>query len=302
MSSSSDCSLFSIRRAEDLSEEPPLPAGPDDVPCDFCTESKKKAFKSCLLCLRSFCERHVRDHYIYKELEQHPLVEATRNINVHNELSELKQTIRKLSEENRTLRERLKSLEESSNAPKLPAYICKGIIPTAANIVLDPETAHRALVISHGGKRVRMGQKNKVKPGLQRFDKWECVLAKNGFSSGRHYWQVEVNKEFTIGVMKSSAQRNSRFTFGPFQGYWCIYHFWLSFSALEDRVVRLPLNAVPQVLGVCVDVDEKWVTFYNAETQEQIYTFKNMKLAPGDMVYPFFRTVERTMDLQICVF
>lgn len=114
-----------------------------------------------------------------------------------------------------------------------------------------------------------------------------------------HVLQVEVNKEFTIGVTKSSAQRNSRFTFAPLQGYWCIFHFWLSFSALEDPVVRLPMSSVPQVLGVCVDVDEKWVTFYNAVTKEKIYTFKNMKLAPGDEVYPIFRTVEKSMDLQI---
>ncbi|XP_060737399.1 uncharacterized protein LOC132853567 isoform X2 [Tachysurus vachellii] len=296
---STDCSRLSICRAEDLSEEPPQSAGLHDVACDFCTEKKNKAWKSCLICLRSFCERHVRDHYRYKELEEHQLVEAAADLNVYNKLAELKQNIRTLSEENRALREKLNSLEQRSSTPRLPAYICKGKTPTAANVVLDPETAHRSLILSHNGKQVRMGQKNKVKPGPQRFDRWECVLAKNGFSSGRHYWQVEVNKEFTIGVTKSSAQRNSRFAFAPLQGYWCIFHFWLSFSALEDPVVRLPMSSVPQVLGVCVDVDEKWVTFYNAVTKEKIYTFKNMKLAPEDQVYPIFRTVEKSMDLQI---
>lgn len=216
---SSNTELFSIRRGEGLSKVPPLPAGPDDVPCDFCIGSKSKAFKSCLICLRSFCSRHVMDHYKYKELEKHDLVEATTDINMYNELNELKQAIRKLTEENRSLKELLNSLEKSSG-PKLPAYICKGIIPTAgereiityclhrertsvqvneglsllpANVILDPETAHRALVISHNGKRVRMGQKTKVKPGPQRFDRWECVLAKDGFSSGRHYWQVRTH-------------------------------------------------------------------------------------------------------------
>lgn len=111
--------------------------------------------------------------------------------------------------------------------------------------------------------------------------------------------QVEVNKEFTVGVMKSSAKRNGRFAFAPFQGFWCIFHFWLSFSALENHVVRLHINSVPQVLGVCVDLDERWVTFYNAETKDQIYTFKDMKLEPGESIYPIFRTVERSMDLQI---
>lgn len=112
-------------------------------------------------------------------------------------------------------------------------------------------------------------------------------------------FQVEVNKEFMIGVMKSSAQRKGRFDFTPVQGYWCIFHFWLSFSALENHVVRLPINSVPQVLGVCVDVDERWVTFYNVKTKDLIYIFKDMKLAPGDEIYPIFRTVERSMDLLI---
>lgn len=62
-----------------------------------------------------------------------------------------------------------------------------------ADVILDPETAHRALVLSEDGKRMRLGQKRKVQPGPQRFDRWECALAKTGFSSGRHYWQVRTH-------------------------------------------------------------------------------------------------------------
>lgn len=111
--------------------------------------------------------------------------------------------------------------------------------------------------------------------------------------------QVEVNKEFTIGVMKSSAKRNGRFDFAPSAGYWCIFHFWLSFTALEVHAVRLPSDSVPRVLGVCVDVDERWLKFYNVENKDEIYTFKDMRLAPGEMIYPIFRTLEKSMELQI---
>ncbi|XP_053092248.1 dentin sialophosphoprotein-like isoform X5 [Pangasianodon hypophthalmus] len=296
ISTSTGFSSLSVSREPGLS---PQLAGPDDVACDLCKGTKLKAWKSCLTCVRSFCEQHVRDHYKYKLMQQHQLVEVSEDLDVYKENAKLKQIIRDTNEENRVLREEINSLKYGNSMPKLPAYVCKGKTPTAADVILDPETAHRTLVLSQDGKRVRLGQKSKVNPGPQRFDRWECVLAKKGFSSGRHYWQVEVNKEFTIGVMKSSAQRNGRFAFAPFQGYWCIFHFWLSFSALENHVVRLPINSVPKVLGVCVDVDEKWVTFYNGETKDQIYTFKDMKLEPGDKIYPIFRTVERSMDLQI---
>ncbi|XP_053479912.1 uncharacterized protein LOC128607263 [Ictalurus furcatus] len=274
-------------------------AGPDDVPCHMCRGQKLKALKSCLTCVRSFCEIHARAHYVSQELEQHQLVEVTEDLDIYKENAQLKEMINKMHEENRALREELRSLRMSSSTPSLPACICKGKTPTAADVILDPETAHRALVLSEDGKRMRLGQKRKVQPGPQRFDRWECVLAKTGFSSGRHYWQVEVNKEFTIGVMKSSAKRNGRFDFAPSAGYWCIFHFWLSFTALEVHAVRLPSDSVPRVLGVCVDVDERWLKFYNVENKDEIYTFKDMRLAPGEMIYPIFRTLEKSMELQI---
>ncbi|XP_056329172.1 uncharacterized protein si:ch211-281l24.3 isoform X3 [Danio aesculapii] len=51
-------------------------AGPEDVPCDICTEMKLKAVKSCLTCTASFCETHIRQHYTVPALHRHNLVEA----------------------------------------------------------------------------------------------------------------------------------------------------------------------------------------------------------------------------------
>ncbi|XP_058872454.1 uncharacterized protein LOC117432616 isoform X6 [Acipenser ruthenus] len=55
-------------------------AGPGDVPCDFCTGRKFKAVKSCLTCLASYCETHVKPHYEGAAFKRHKLVNAIGNL------------------------------------------------------------------------------------------------------------------------------------------------------------------------------------------------------------------------------
>ncbi|XP_062386779.1 E3 ubiquitin-protein ligase TRIM47-like isoform X2 [Sardina pilchardus] len=52
-------------------------AGPGDVECDFCTGSKRRAVKSCLTCLGSYCEVHLQPHRDVPCLTKHRLVAAT---------------------------------------------------------------------------------------------------------------------------------------------------------------------------------------------------------------------------------
>ncbi|XP_008304408.1 E3 ubiquitin/ISG15 ligase TRIM25-like, partial [Stegastes partitus] len=55
-------------------------AGPADVACDFCSGRKVKAFKSCLVCMASYCELHLQSHFNVAPLKKHKLVEATSKL------------------------------------------------------------------------------------------------------------------------------------------------------------------------------------------------------------------------------
>ncbi|XP_039609051.1 tripartite motif-containing protein 16-like [Polypterus senegalus] len=55
-------------------------AGPGDVECDFCTEKKLRAVKSCLTCPASYCQTHLQLHFQIAAWKDHKLVDPDGNL------------------------------------------------------------------------------------------------------------------------------------------------------------------------------------------------------------------------------
>ncbi|XP_048018266.1 tripartite motif-containing protein 16-like [Megalobrama amblycephala] len=55
-------------------------AGPGDVECDVCTGRKRKAVKSCLMCLESYCQSHFERHEESRSRKRHKVTDATGRI------------------------------------------------------------------------------------------------------------------------------------------------------------------------------------------------------------------------------
>ncbi|KAM9729595.1 finTRIM family, member 83 [Menidia menidia] len=67
------------RSSESFPPPPPSPdynyAGPQDVGCDICIGRKHRAVKTCLMCLASYCEKHLKPHYESATFKRHKLVD-----------------------------------------------------------------------------------------------------------------------------------------------------------------------------------------------------------------------------------
>ncbi|KAM8835705.1 finTRIM family, member 82 [Synchiropus picturatus] len=55
-------------------------AGSSDIACDFCSGKKLKALKSCLNCLASYCEKHLKPHYESATFKRHKLTDPLENM------------------------------------------------------------------------------------------------------------------------------------------------------------------------------------------------------------------------------
>ncbi|XP_041094197.1 E3 ubiquitin-protein ligase TRIM39 [Polyodon spathula] len=181
----------------------------------------------------------------------------------------------------------------------IPDSVWKWICSAAADVTLDPDTAHPWLILSKNGKSVRRGETSQDLPEKkQRFDWKSCVQGWQGFTSGRHYWEVEVeqNSAWRVGVTAASAQRKGRFSMHPAGGYWTIWRSQSHLWACTDPKTCLPLSLDPRKVGVFVDYEEGKVSFYNADKRSHIYTFSDTFT---EKLYPVFAIQDEETALVI---
>nr|XP_015201514.1 PREDICTED: zinc-binding protein A33-like [Lepisosteus oculatus] len=169
-----------------------------------------------------------------------------------------------------------------------PISVWNWILEASVDVTLDPNSAHPSLILSADGKQVRLGDQRQTLPDSpQRFDPVVSVLGREGFSSGRHYWEVEVGEKtkWTLGIARESIKRKGDITLSPKNGYWTMWLRNNEYRALEGTSVLLSLSTKPKKVGIYLDYEERQVSFYNVETRNHIYTFTDTFT---EKLYPYF--------------
>ncbi|XP_046907261.1 E3 ubiquitin-protein ligase TRIM39-like [Hypomesus transpacificus] len=188
------------------------------------------------------------------------------------------------------VRRAVSQLEETLNKEmeKLSDPELKRIQQYAVDVTLDPDTAHPGLFLSKDGKQVRLGGIKLVLPdNPERFDLCNNVLGKQGFSSGRFYYEVlvEGKTNWGLGVVRDSINRKGKITASPKNGYWIVVLKNGNKYIASGRSV-LSLRQKPQKVGVFVDYEEGLVSFYDVEARSHIYSFTGCTFTKK--LYPLF--------------
>ncbi|XP_078272339.1 zinc-binding protein A33-like [Rhinoraja longicauda] len=172
---------------------------------------------------------------------------------------------------------------------------------TRVSVTLDVETAHPMLEVSEDRKRVRStGIQRSLPDNGRRFAAHAWVLGSEGFTSGRHYWEVEVagSRRWSLGVAAESVERKGPAVLTQENGVWRIRRRDDEFGAFTSPPSLLRARPIPGRVGVYLSYESGTVSFYDEDTKSHLHTFTGNKFT--EKLYPFFGTWDINQWLRIC--
>ncbi|XP_074423568.1 uncharacterized protein LOC141735041 [Larus michahellis] len=171
----------------------------------------------------------------------------------------------------------------------------------ADDIKVDGNTAHPNLSIDADEKSFTYkSQAQKVTQTERSFDSSVCVLGSKGFSSGKHYWEVDVEKsnDWDLGVAGKSAPKKGTISLSPKEQFWALGLSFKNYWARTDPWTPLTVQKKPRKIGVYLDCEERMLTFFNVTDMSVMFTFKDC--AFSEELYPFFKNSHKESTMRIC--
>ncbi|XP_075914260.1 E3 ubiquitin-protein ligase TRIM11-like [Petromyzon marinus] len=145
---------------------------------------------------------------------------------------------------------------------------------------LDTNSAYDHLQISSDLRAVMWSGVPQGRPHHpNRFDVWNQALCSESFSSGQHYWEVDVGSagQCRVGVAYGTIPRRGsgdECGLGGSDVSWCLQKLDNSFSVLHGGVATsLSVSEPLRIIGVHLDWDAGLLSFYSADSMAPLYLF-----------------------------
>lgn len=285
------------------------PVKPGQVPCDCCLGNKLRAYKTCLVCLASFCETHLESHQTAPALKRHKLTNPVHNLKdkicmEHNRIFELF-----CRNDNIRVCAFCTDHRDHDTVPLEEDYVNKQVQMRTQK----PEVQVIKQRRGKKGQKVKVAVQNKTKsrheargnglvcnqmlnpqilwcPSMlpHHFIEYCYIPADRGFSQGRFYYEVQFRGRtgWDFGVIRESMC--GIFTPNTRNKNWII------------RLKDYTCNALQNIsVLVCVDYVNGLVSFYNAHNGILIYSFTNCRF--NKRVFLFLRPAQEDgWEWRIC--
>ncbi|XP_014373823.1 zinc finger protein RFP-like isoform X1 [Alligator sinensis] len=190
---------------------------------------------------------------------------------------------------------------------KLPSNLGKGRQEPQGSfakvtMTLDPDTANPNLILSADRRSMRWGDAQQDLPdNPERFDTCPCLLGCKEITSGRHYWEVEVEEKgnWAVGIATAFVKRKDWIHRNPEGGIWALEKWRNHLKALTIPETHLPLCQFPQRIRVSLDHQGGQVSFFDASNDALIFTFPQTSFT-GQRLLPWFWLYGSKSELRIC--
>ncbi|XP_075066726.1 E3 ubiquitin-protein ligase TRIM39-like [Mixophyes fleayi] len=139
-------------------------------------------------------------------------------------------------------------------------------VQEATDILLDVNTAGNNILISGDRKTASCSDINQNHPETPERFQLPQVISTRGFSSGRHYWEVDVSKSviWRVGMCYPSIDRRDQSGIGDNNKSWCLCRRYNNHYSVrhDSKLIRLPDNIPSDRLRIYLDYEAGQMSFY----------------------------------------
>lgn len=173
---------------------------------------------------------------------------------------------------------------------------CFYFFPSEAPVTLDPNSGGSCLTVSeHMTRSTVRNWSQLLPPNPERLSSYD-VLGSEGFSSGKHSWDVEVGGYWYVGVTtRTKLQTLSLKIWGI---YMCVCTEVLRELTPEDYVKVVSRDSFPQKVRVQLDYDQGILSFFDLDRKTPVHTIKITLTEP---VFPYFCENTKLLPAELSV-